>query len=70
MQGYIKTIKEFSDQEVDSIIKELINLYPQAESSQIQSWKTLVADIKSAPAFQSTEQCRGSAVFYEGLWSK
>lgn len=48
MLGYIKTIADFLDDDNDSIVNQLIEIYPGSSESQILAWKTLVNDLKAS----------------------
>lgn len=48
MKGYVDTIKNFLYTSTDDIVRELREIYPEAQESQVQSWITLINDIKTA----------------------
>lgn len=53
MLGFLSTKKIFIEQSTDLILQELRNTYPTAELSQIQSWQTLINDLKQSSVFLS-----------------
>lgn len=56
MVGYISTIKELLETKNSDIIRQLIEMYPVAEKSQIGSWETLLNDIKMSAAVSKLPQ--------------
>ena len=58
MKGYIDTIENFLSTSTDDIVRDLKAIYPEAQASQVQSWITLINDIKSAENIKDvTEEC-------------
>lgn len=48
MDGYVDTIENFLSTSTDDIVDRLKEIYPNAEISQVHSWKVLIEDIKGA----------------------
>lgn len=48
MANYIKSVGEFLADDSDYIIEEIKKNNPESESSQIQSWKALITDLKNS----------------------
>ncbi len=48
MRGYIKSIAEFLQDDLEKIVNKLEELYPNSSDSQISAWKTLVLDLKDS----------------------
>ena len=49
MKGYIVTLDTFNKTSTHEIVLQLKTIYPMAQESQIQSWETLIDDVKSTP---------------------
>lgn len=49
MKGYVVTLDTFKKTASYEIISQLKTLYPTAQESQIQSWVTLIDDVKNVP---------------------
>lgn len=47
MKGYIKSLFEFLNDSEEAVVSKIMADYPEADNSQIQSWKTLIKDLKS-----------------------
>ena len=56
MEGYITTVGNFIIQSNEQIITSLKSIYPMAEESQVDSWRTLVDDIKESNLLPSIPQ--------------
>ena len=56
MDGYITTVGNFIIQSSEEIITSLKSIYPMAEESQVNSWRTLVDDVKGSNLLHSIPQ--------------
>ena len=56
MDGYITTVGNFIIQSSEQIITSLKSIYPMAEESQVNSWRTLVDDVKGSNLLPSIPQ--------------
>ena len=56
MDGYITTVRNFIIQSSEQIITSLKSIYPMAEESQVNSWRTLVDDVKGSNLLPSIPQ--------------
>ena len=56
MDGYITTVGNFIIQSREQIITSLKSIYPMAEESQVNSWRTLVDDVKGSNLLPSIPQ--------------
>ena len=56
MDGYITTVGNFIIQSSEEIITSLKSIYPMAEESQVNSWRTLVDDVKGSNSLHSIPQ--------------
>ncbi len=56
MDGYITTVGNFIIQSSEEIITSLKSIYPMAEESQVNSWRTLVDDVKGSNLLPSIPQ--------------
>ena len=56
MDGYITTVENFIIQSREQIITSLKSIYPMAEESQVNSWRTLVDDVKGSNLLPSIPQ--------------
>ena len=56
MDGYITTVGNFIIQSSEQIITSLKSIYPMAEESQVDSWRTLVDDVKGSNLLHSIPQ--------------
>ena len=56
MDGYITTVGNFIIQSSEQIITSLKSIYPMAEKSQVDSWRTLVDDVKRSNLLPSIPQ--------------
>ena len=56
MEGYITTVGNFIIQSNEQIITSLKSIYPMAEESQVNSWRTLVDDVKGSNLLPSIPQ--------------
>ena len=65
MKGYIDTVDSFLNRTKEQIVSELCIAYPMAEKSQIESWETLIDDIKSSSSFNKLPKDCTIAIEYE-----
>ena len=49
MKGYAVTLDTFNKTSTHEIVLQLKTIYPMAQESQIQSWQTLIDDVKRTP---------------------
>ncbi len=52
MNAYYGTVKTILDTPTHKIVKELMKLFPKAESGQVNSWHNFINDLKKSTAFQ------------------
>lgn len=53
MNGYTATLDTFNKTSTHEIVLQLKTIYPTAQESQIQSWETLIDDVKNTPELNS-----------------
>lgn len=64
MKGYISSLAEFLHEDTKQIVAFLKNEFPQAEKSQIDSWTTLINDVKNTTNIHSVKDNTIIAIEY------